>query len=81
MLGQLDRDQSELISAAEAESALLPSDFDKIDTDHDRGLSRVELQTAIDAAADRLPNLAIPEMNSVGAMELPWLWLWELVTL
>ncbi len=71
MLGQLDRDQSELISAAEAESALLPSDFDKIDTDHDRGLSRVELQTAIDAAADRLPNLAIPEMNSVGAMELP----------
>ncbi len=71
MLDQLDVDKSGLISIAEAAQGLLPAEFDKIDTDHDRGLSRVELHAAIDAAADRLPNLAIPEMNSVGAMELP----------
>ena len=71
MLAQFDRDKSGLVSIAEAEQALLPEPFGQIDTDQDQGLSRVELQAAIDRAADRLPNLAIPEMNSVGAMELP----------
>ena len=71
MLGLLDSDKSGLLSVSETEHALLPAAFEKIDSDHDQGLSRVELHTAIDTAADRLPNLAIPEMNSVGAMELP----------
>lgn len=71
MLDLLDGDKSGMVSLEEAHGALLPETFEKIDSDNDRGLSRVELHTAIDAAADRLPNLAIPEMNSVGAMELP----------
>ncbi|MEQ1830757.1 MAG: CehA/McbA family metallohydrolase, partial [Pirellula sp.] len=71
MLKRLDADSSGLVSKAEAAVGLLPAAFDEIDIDKDRGLSRVELHTAIDASADTLPNLAIPEMNSVGAMELP----------
>ncbi len=71
LLKQLDPDASGLVSMAEATQGLLPASFAAIDTDHDGGLSRVELHSAIDAAADTLPNLAIPEMNSVGAMELP----------
>lgn len=68
---ELDHDGSGLISKSESDSGLLPSQFDSIDSDRDKGISQVELETAIDLAADRLPNLAIPEMNSVGAMELP----------
>ncbi|MCC6507515.1 MAG: CehA/McbA family metallohydrolase [Pirellulaceae bacterium] len=71
MLEQLDTDKSQLVSKSEAAKGLLPAPFADIDVDRDQGLSRVELHSAIDAAADRLPNLAIPEMNSVGAMELP----------
>lgn len=71
LLTAIDADGSGLVSAAEATDALLPDDFSTIDSDRDRGLSSTELQVAIDRAADRLPNLAIPEMNSVGAMELP----------
>jgi hypothetical protein len=68
---QLDKDTSGLVSKIEASDALLPAPFESIDADNDGGLSQTELQIAIDAAADRLPNLAIPEMDSVGAMELP----------
>jgi hypothetical protein len=32
--------------------------------------SEAEIAAALDRAADRLPNLVIPEMNSVGAMEM-----------
>lgn len=71
LLQQYDSDSSGLISASESLHALLPASFESIDSDQDKGLSRVELHSAIDAAADQLPNLAIPEMNSVGAMELP----------
>ncbi len=71
MMQLLDTDKSGLLSLQEAAQGLLPDAFEKIDSDSDGGLSRVELHAAIDAAADRLPNLAIPEMNSVGAMELP----------
>jgi hypothetical protein len=68
---QWDTDVSGLVSKTEAINALLPAPFESIDSDNDGGLSKTELQSAIDSAADRLPNLAIPEMNSVGAMELP----------
>ena len=71
LLTQLDKDASGLVSKLEASAGLLPASFESIDSDSDGGLSKTELQVAIDAAADRLPNLAIPEMDSVGAMELP----------
>jgi hypothetical protein len=41
-----------------------------MDQDRDRALSESELRVAIDRSADELPNLAIPEMNGVGAMEI-----------
>ncbi len=71
MMQKYDANHSGLISRMESKNALLPNRFELIDSDGDGGLSRVELHTAIDTAADQLPNLAIPEMNSVGAMELP----------
>ena len=33
-------------------------------------LTRAELEAAHERAAETLPNLAIPEMNGVGAMEI-----------
>jgi hypothetical protein len=71
MFNKFDQNESGLISRSEATTCLLPTDFEYIDSDRDGGISRVEMQTALDTAADQLPNFAIPEMNSVGAMELP----------
>ena len=49
---------------------LLPEDFATIDADRDGFLSEAELVASIQRAADRLPNHAIPELNSVGAQEI-----------
>jgi hypothetical protein len=66
--GDTDRDGG--IARAEAEALLLPEPFQAIDSDGDRLLGDRELTQSIDRVADRLPNLAIPEMNGVGAMEV-----------
>jgi hypothetical protein len=71
LLTQLDADKSGQLSPTEAAAGLLPKDFAALDADGDGFLSEAELRRGIDRAADELPNLAIPEMNSVGAMELP----------
>lgn len=71
LLDQFDSDSSGGLSRRETATALLPTSFERIDLDGDDILTESELTTAIDRAADELPNLAIPEMNSVGAMELP----------
>lgn len=71
MMKQLDLDSSGLLSPHEAQKGLLPEAFTMIDRDRDGYLSRIELEISADAAAERLPNLAVPEMDSVGAMELP----------
>lgn len=71
LLEQCDVDGSGLVSRVESERALLPAVFESIDADGDGGLGVGELQSAVNRVADELPNLAIPEMNSVGAMELP----------
>ena len=42
----------------------------EIDTDHDGVLGEAELRASHDRADDQLPNLAIPELNSVGAQEI-----------
>ena len=70
MFSSYDRDQDATLSPSETKTALLPHPFAEIDTDHDQSLSGSELEVALDRAADELPNLAIPEMNSVGAMEI-----------
>jgi hypothetical protein len=71
LLTQLDTDKSGQLSPVEAAAGLLPKGFAALDADGDGFLSEAELRGGIDRAADELPNLAVPEMNSVGAMELP----------
>src|SRR4029077_1959350 len=58
------------LSVAETAAALLPERFEQIDADMSGGLSLAELIASHDRAAEQLPNLAIPEMNGVGAMEI-----------
>lgn len=70
LMKRFDTSNDELLSPAEAGPALLPEAFEKIDRDRDRQLSLDELRQSHDKVADQLPNLAIPEMNGVGAMEL-----------
>ena len=71
LLNEYDRDQSGQLSKLEIREALLTEAFEQIDVDRDQHLTLTELQVSIDRVADSIPNLAVPEMNSVGAMELP----------
>ena len=70
LLTKFDRDGDGFLSQDEANSALLPEDWAATDTNGDRRLDEAELIASHERAADRLPNLAIPEMNGVGAMEI-----------
>ena len=70
LLKTLDRDGSQTLSADEAVRGLLPLRFASMDTNQDGTLDDVEMDAAHAAAAQQLPNLAIPEMNGVGAMEI-----------
>src|SRR6185436_20153273 len=65
-----DRNSDGQLTQAECGSALLPDAFAKIDADLDGKLSDRELVRRLDRAADELPNLVVPEMNGVGAMEI-----------
>ena len=71
LLARLDGNQDSELSRDEAAGALVPESFEKIDADNSGRLTREELVAAHARAAEQLPNLAIPEMNGVGAMELP----------
>src|SRR5207247_7076140 len=66
----LDRNKDGSLSQEEAARGLLPEAFAAIDTDGDGLLQQAELAASLDRVADRLPNLAIPEMNGVGAQEI-----------
>lgn len=70
LLARGDADQDSFLSLAEASTPLLPEPAERIDTDGDGRLSLAELTASLDRVADRLPNLAIPELNGVGAMEI-----------
>lgn len=70
LLHQLDMDHNGRLSVEEARQGLLPEDFASADVNRDGNLSEEELAKSVDRAADRLPNLAIPELNSVGAQEI-----------
>lgn len=65
-----DADTNHVLTPREAVGALLPDVFEAIDADHDGVMAPAELEAAIDRAAVRLPNLAVPDMNGVGAMEI-----------
>lgn len=70
LLTALDKNTDETLTLAESDAGLLPLEFAKADLDHDKLLTRSELEAAHERAADSLPNFAIPEMNGVGAMEI-----------
>jgi hypothetical protein len=70
LLEQLDTNKDGRLVAAEATLGLLPEPFAEIDTDRDGFVREAELKASHDRADDRLPNLAIPELNSVGAQEI-----------
>jgi hypothetical protein len=69
-LKRLDTSGDGVLAPAEAADGLLPESFAKADRDRDGFLTADELTQSHDRAADLLPNLAIPEMNGVGAMEI-----------
>jgi hypothetical protein len=66
-----DANRDARLTAAESAEALLPELFEKADADLDGTVSEEELVASHERAADMLPNLAVPEMNGVGAMEAP----------
>jgi hypothetical protein len=70
LLERADADRSGGLSATEAERAVLPQQFERIDANTDQSLSEVELRESINRVADELPNLAVPAMTGVGAMEI-----------
>ncbi len=70
LLLRFDADHDGSLQQSETTTALLPATFDAINRDKDMRLSKAELIAAHKQAAETLPNLAIPEMNGVGAMEI-----------
>jgi len=70
LLGAHDANHDGRLDADEAAGALLPERFDAIDSDRDGVATKLELEASHDRADDQLPNLAIPELNSVGAQEI-----------
>jgi hypothetical protein len=70
LLDEFDANKDNRLDASEAANALLPESFENIDTDNDRLITQPELQASHDRVDDQLPNLAIPELNSVGAQEI-----------
>lgn len=69
-LAELDADKDGKISAAEAAKGLLPESFEAIDSNKDDAITEGELIQSISRASNQLPNLAIPEMDGIGAQEI-----------
>jgi hypothetical protein len=72
LLQQLDADKDGTLRTGETTGERVPltEDFAAIDADSDGTLTAAELEASHQRVADRLPNLAIPEMNGVGAQEI-----------
>jgi hypothetical protein len=70
LLTALDANKDGKLSPEEAAKGLLPEDFETIDANKDGFLSLDELTRSVARVQNRLPNLAIPEMNGIGAQEI-----------
>ena len=70
LLAQFDRNKDGRLDRVEADLGLMPESFSESDADHDGVLTARELEASHGRADDRLPNLAIPELNGVGAQEI-----------
>lgn len=65
-----DKNRDGRLTRSEAALCLLPAPFDTIDRDSDGQLDLDELIAVHDSVAQKLPNLAIPELNGIGAQEI-----------
>lgn len=65
-----DLDSDGLLNLSEGNSALLPGSATEIDRDGNGTITRAELRTFADHAANELPNLILPSMRGSGAMEI-----------
>ena len=70
LVEELDANKNGSLDRDEAARGLLPEDFGVADANNDQVLTETEIVASVNNAADRLPNLAIPELNSVGAQEI-----------
>lgn len=70
LMDKFDKNGDGKLSPEEAKDALLPHPFRAIDADADGQISLNELTRAHEKANNELPNLAIPEMNGIGAQEI-----------
>jgi hypothetical protein len=70
LLESLDTDRDSTLNGDEAAKGLLPLPFAKIDSDNTGNLTLQELTAAHTQAVKSFPNLAIPEMNGIGAQEI-----------
>jgi hypothetical protein len=70
LLTELDKSADQRLDASEAAAGLLPETFTATDADRDGLVTDAELRASHDRVDDQLPNLAIPELNSVGAQEI-----------
>ncbi|MBL8794423.1 MAG: CehA/McbA family metallohydrolase, partial [Planctomycetia bacterium] len=70
LLAELDKNTDGKLTEAEAGAGLLPEKFAAIDANKDGSLNEDELAASLGRVANVLPNLAIPEMNGIGAQEI-----------
>ncbi|MBI4624163.1 MAG: CehA/McbA family metallohydrolase [Verrucomicrobia bacterium] len=70
LIVQFDANKDGRLAAAETALCLLPETLAATDANRDGFVSEAELTASHDRVADQLPNVAIPELNSVGAQEI-----------
>ncbi len=74
LMAELDTDNNGRIIPAEAAKGLLPDDFARLDLNGDGAITEQELVKGLARLAGNelpnLPNLAIPELNGIGAQEI-----------
>jgi hypothetical protein len=69
LMQQLDADKDGKLTEEEAAKGLLPEPFATI-AGGAATITEAQLAKSIERVANRLPNLAIPEMNGIGAQEI-----------
>lgn len=65
-----DKNADGQLAENETLATVLPEPFQAIDVNNDRQISQKELQESMERAQDALPNLAVPDMNGGGALEI-----------
>jgi hypothetical protein len=65
-----DQNRDSRLEKNELQSTILPQNFEEIDQSGDGRISFDELLESVDKNQDRLPNLAVPDMNGGGALEI-----------